>query len=305
LPGENPVGISAHHHDHNHPHDDQAEQGHGHSHAHPHEHEHSPGHHHGHDHEHLHVHPHTHEHTAQGSDHDHDHPQAPSGGQRTLDLHRAILDKNDRLAERNRGFFRARGVLVLDVLSSPGSGKTTFLRETIRALKKRLKTGVIVGDLATDNDAQRLREAGSPVVQITTGTVCHLEAEMVARAVKQLDLDGLELLIIENVGNLVCPAAYDLGEDLRIVLFSVTEGEDKPLKYPPIFQSADVVVISKSDLATACEFARDAALRNLQRAAPKARVFEVSAKTGQGMEAWLDFLVQQQQVRKASDPLSV
>jgi hydrogenase nickel incorporation protein HypB len=297
------VGISAHHHDHNHPHDDQAEHGHDHSHAHPHEHahehahshEHGPGHHHGHDHDHPHVHPHSHEHAAHSAADDY--PQAAGSGQRTLDLHRAILDKNDRLAERNRGFFRARGVLVLDVLSSPGSGKTTFLRETIRTLKKRLKTGVIVGDLATDNDAQRLREAGSPVVQITTGTVCHLEAEMVARAVKQLDLDGLELLIIENVGNLVCPAAYDLGEDLRIVLFSVTEGEDKPLKYPPIFQSADVVVISKSDLAQACEFARDAALLNVQRAAPKARVFEVSAKTGQGMQAWLDFLVQQEDSR--------
>jgi hydrogenase nickel incorporation protein HypB len=219
-------------------------------------------------------------------------------------VRRAILDKNDRLAERNRGFFRARGLLVLNFLSSPGSGKTTFIRESVRKLGPDLKTGVIVGDLATDNDAQRLRESGAPVVQITTGTVCHLEAEMVGRAIKQLDLAGLNLLIIENVGNLVCPASYDLGEDLRIVLLSVTEGEDKPLKYPPMFQSADVVVISKLDLAQACGYDRETALANIRRVAPKARVFETSAKTGQGLEEWREYLVQRQRERKASDSLS-
>ena len=261
LPGENPVGISAHHHEH----------GHGHGHAHDYS--------------------HTHSHEAIAGEH------------RTLEVRRAILDKNDRLAERNRGFFHARGLLVLNVLSSPGSGKTTFIRETVRSLGKRLKTGVIVGDLATDNDAQRLRESGAPVVQITTGTVCHLEAEMVANALKQLDLKGLELLVIENVGNLVCPASYDLGEDLRVVLLSVTEGEDKPLKYPPIFQSAGVAVISKMDLATACDYDRQAALANLRHLAPTARVFETSAKTGQGMEAWCDFLIQQHQKLETRNPL--
>src|SRR5262249_34567091 len=162
----------------------------------------------------------------------------------------------------------------LNVLSAPGSGKTTLLAQTIGSLKQKLKTGVIVGDLATDNDAQRLRSSGAPVVQITTGTMCHLEAEMVERAVKQLNLQGLQLLIIENVGNLVCPASYDLGEDLRVVLFSVTEGEDKPLKYPPMFQAADVVILSKMDLAAACEFNRESALANVRRLAPKARIFE-------------------------------
>jgi hydrogenase nickel incorporation protein HypB len=275
LPGENPAGISTHHHDHDHEH--------------------------GHDHGHDHPHSHTHSHGEAG--HTHSHGDAV-GQHRVLEVRQAILEKNDRLAERNRGFFHARGLLVLNVLSSPGSGKTTFIRETVRLLGKRLKTGVIVGDLATDNDAQRLRESGAPVVQITTGTVCHLEAEMVARALKQLDLKGLDLLIIENVGNLVCPASYDLGEDLRVVLLSVTEGEDKPLKYPPMFQSAGVAVVSKMDLATACDYNREAALANLRRLAPKAQVFETSAKTGQGMDAWCGFLIRQHQMLKTRDPLS-
>jgi hydrogenase nickel incorporation protein HypB len=219
-------------------------------------------------------------------------------------VRRSILDRNDRLAERNRGFFRGRGLLTLNVVSAPGSGKTALIRETIRRLGTRLKTGVIVGDLATDNDARRLREAAAPVVQITTGTVCHLEAEMVARAVQQLNLDGLGLLVIENVGNLVCPAAYDLGEDLRVVLLSVTDGEDKPLKYPPMFQSANVVMISKIDLAQACDFDREKALNNIRRLAPEARVFETSAKSGQGLDAWCDFLVQQQLQSTKRDPLS-
>ncbi len=280
LPGENPVGISAHHHDHDHDHGQSQ----------------------GHDHHHDHGHPHSHSHSHREAGHDHSHGDAV-GQHRVLEVRQAILEKNDRLAERNRGFFHARGLLVLNFLSSPGSGKTTFIRETIRSLGKRLKTGVIVGDLATDNDAQRLRESGAPVVQITTGTVCHLEAEMVANALKQLDLKGLDLLIIENVGNLICPASYDLGEDLRVVLLSVTEGEDKPLKYPPLFQSAGVAVVSKLDLATACDYNREAALANLRRLAPKAQVFETSAKTGQGMDAWCEFLIQQHKAIKARDPL--
>ena len=299
LPGENPVGISAHHHEHSHPHD------HKHGHGHERGHEHGPGsHHHGHDHDHphSHAHLHTHTHAHDEVEHEHEH-EAGVQERRTIDVRRAILDKNDRLAERNRGYFRARGLLVLNFLSSPGSGKTTFIREAVKTLQPEFKTGVIVGDLATDNDAQRLRESGAPVVQITTGTVCHLEAEMVGRAVKQLDLNGLDLLIIENVGNLVCPASYDLGEDLRIVLLSVTEGEDKPLKYPPMFQSADVVIISKIDLAQACNYDRQTALANIRRVAPKARVLETSAKTGQGMDAWREFVAQQHQERKARDPL--
>lgn len=258
----------------------------------------------GHFHPHDHSHHHCHEHGRdQPHDHDHHHHHADHEHGRTLQLHRSILEKNIRHAERNRGFFRARGLYVLNVLSSPGSGKTTFVTETIRALGNHLKTAVIVGDLATDNDAKRLRETGAPVVQINTGTVCHLEAEMIARATSQLALEGPGLLIIENVGNLVCPASYDLGEDLRVILLSVTEGEDKPLKYPPMFQSAGALIVSKMDLAGACEFRRDVALANLRGLAPAAPVFELSAKSGQGMEAWRDFLIEKCAGALAQSPI--
>jgi len=236
---------------------------------------------------------HTHEHEhGHGHGHDHPHEPPPGHGGQTVTLQRSLLEKNDRLAEQNRGFFRAKKLLVLNVVSSPGSGKTTFIRETAAQLAGRLRVGVIVGDLATDNDAARLRAAGIPVVQITTGTVCHLDAEMVARAAGQIDLDHLDVLVIENVGNLVCPADYDLGEDLRVVLLSVTEGEDKPLKYPPLFHSANVAVVTKSDMAAAAGFDRPLALFNLQRASHHARIFELSAKTGEGMQTWLDYLVE-------------
>jgi hydrogenase nickel incorporation protein HypB len=211
---------------------------------------------------------------------------------RSLTINQSILSKNDRLAERNRGYFLAKGLLVINILSSPGSGKTAFIERILTDLKDRLKTGVIVGDLETDNDARRLRNSGAPVVQITTGGVCHLEADMVLQASQQINLDSLNILIIENVGNLVCPAAYDLGEDLRIVLLSVTEGEDKPLKYPTMFKSADVVIVNKIDIAEAVGFDREQALTNIQKIAPEATIFEVSARTGVGMEAWYGYLEQ-------------
>jgi hydrogenase nickel incorporation protein HypB len=240
----------------------------------------------GEDHHHAHAGRHSHEH---GHAHEHPHEHVHE----TVAIQRSLLEKNDRLAERNRGFFRAKKLLVLNLLSSPGSGKTTLVEKTAAGLRGKLRLGVIVGDLATDNDAARLRSAGVPVVQITTGTVCHLEADMVARAAEKLDLDALDVLVIENVGNLVCPADYDLGEDLRVVLLSVTEGEDKPLKYPPIFHSANVALVTKCDLAAAAGFNREAALANVQRISHHAHVFELSAKTGEGMAAWLDFLTEQ------------
>jgi hydrogenase nickel incorporation protein HypB len=235
---------------------------------------------------HSHDHPHSHEHS-----HPHAHDHGPAQPPFKLDLNRSLLEKNDRQAERNRGFFRAKQLLVLNVVSAPGTGKTTLIRETARQLAGKLRVGVIAGDLATDNDAARLREANIPVVQITTGTVCHLDAGMVFKAAQQLDLNQLDLLIIENVGNLVCPADYDLGEDVRVVLLSTTEGEDKPLKYPPMFHSAHVAIVTKSDLAAAAGFNRDQALANLNRVSHHAEIFELSAKTGTGMKEWLDFLV--------------
>jgi len=229
---------------------------------------------------------------AHGHKHDAEAVDAHDGHQhRTVSVGRAILEKNDRLAEQNRGYFRAKKLLVLNVVSAPGSGKTTLIQRTAEALKGRLRVGVIVGDLATDNDAARLRAAGVPVVQINTGTVCHLDASMVGRALAKLDLDSLDVLIIENVGNLVCPADFDLGEALRVVLLSVTEGEDKPLKYPPLFHSAHAALITKTDLAEAAGFDGASARANLEQISHHARLFEVSARTGAGMDWWAEFLI--------------
>ena len=187
---------------------------------------------------------------------------------------------------------------VVNLLSSPGSGKTALLEQLAGRLQRRgdVAMAVVVGDLATDNDARRLAATGTPAVQITTGQACHLEAAMVQRAVDELEARGqplseLALLVIENVGNLVCPAAYDLGEGLRLVLLSVTEGEDKPLKYPAMFHSADVVLIAKSDLAEVVGFDRAAARAAVARVAPHARLLEVSARSGDGMEALLELLL--------------
>ncbi len=228
---------------------------------------------------------HSHQHDHHAHDHPHDH--------RTLAVNRSLMEKNERLADLNRKEFRRKKLLVLNVVSSPGSGKTTFIRETAVRLKERLRVGVIVGDLASDNDAARLRAAGIPVVQVTTGTVCHLDADMVSRAATRLDLGALDVLVIENVGNLVCPADYDLGEDLRVVLLSVTEGEDKPLKYPPMFHSAGAAIITKTDLAAAAGFDRHQALANLERVSHHAHIFELSAKTGEGMGDWIEFLARE------------
>ena len=238
-----------------------------------------------HPHDHTHDHDHSHPHV-----HPHEHEEPSDGPRRSLPVHQAILDKNDRLAERNRGYFMAKGLLVLNVLSSPGSGKTTFLERTAADLAGRLRLGVIVGDLETDNDARRLRKSGVPAVQITTGSVCHLDAEMVARAMERLPLDDLDVLVIENVGNLVCPASYDLGESLRVVLLSVTEGEDKPLKYPVMFKTAHVIAVNKMDIAEAVGYDRETALANIRRTAPGASILEVSSRTGQGMAQWYAYL---------------
>lgn len=243
-------------------------------------------------HAHDHPHPHHPPHEPAGHAAPADEAAAPEVS-RHLPILRSLLERNERFAERNRGFFRAKRLLVLNVLSAPGSGKTELIEKTAVALRPALRVGVIVGDLATDLDARRLRAAGIPVVQIATGTLCHLEAEMVGRAADSMDLDALDILAIENVGNLVCPASYDLGESLRVVLLSVTEGEDKPLKYPPLFHSAQAALITKLDLAGAVGFDRQHARSNLERVSHHARLFEVSARTGTGMDAWTAYLAEQ------------
>jgi len=207
---------------------------------------------------------------------------------RTVQVQKSLMTHNDGVAAENRMRFGSR--LVLNIVSSPGSGKTALMERTVRELANDLQVGVVVGDLETDNDAVRIHDAGAPSVQIVTGAVCHLEAEMVARAVDNLDVEGLDVVVIENVGNLVCPAAWDLGEDLRVTMLSVTEGEDKPLKYPRIFKDAHAVIVNKIDIAEVVGFDRAKALDSIAKVAPAATVFEVSAKTGEGMGDWLDWL---------------
>jgi hydrogenase nickel incorporation protein HypB len=207
-----------------------------------------------------------------------------------VDVRIPLLEKNDILAERNRGFFLGRGLVALNLVSSPGAGKTTLLERTLDEFGRETRCAVLVGDLETENDGRRLRRDHAPVAQITTGTTCHLDASMIARGVEALDLNGVKVLFIENVGNLVCPASFDLGEQVRVVLLSTTEGEDKPLKYPPIFKSAHVVLLTKIDVAGALGFDCAQAVENIRRIAPQAHVIQLSARTGEGFAAWVELL---------------
>jgi len=210
---------------------------------------------------------------------------------RIVEVRKNILKHNDEVARALRQRFEKAGVFVVSLVSSPGSGKTAFLEKTLTLLRERgFRPAALVGDLATNNDAARLARSQAPVKQITTGTLCHLEAAMVENSLEGWDLKDFDFLFIENVGNLVCPSSYDLGEDIRLVLLSVTEGEDKPLKYPTIFNSADLAVITKIDLAEAVEFNRAAARSNVQSVRPEMQLLEVSSKSGQGMENWLELL---------------
>jgi hydrogenase nickel incorporation protein HypB len=221
---------------------------------------------------------------------------------RIVELRQGILKKNDELARGLRERFTSSGVLVLNLVSSPGTGKTAFLERTLRLLRERgSRVAALVGDLETDNDARRLAASGAPVRQINTHGICHLEAEMVGKHLEGwdgVDLGQLDYLFIENVGNLVCPSSYDLGERIRVALLSVTEGEDKPLKYPTLFNSADAAVITKMDIAEAVGFEREAAVRNIRAIRPNIRIFETSAKSGAGMEDWLAYLAEEQATRR-------
>ena len=216
---------------------------------------------------------------------------------RIVELRRGILKKNDELAAGLRARFNTAGVLVLNLVSSPGTGKTAFLERTLRELLARgFRAAALVGDLETDNDARRLAASGAPVRQINTHGICHLDAEMIGKGLADgslPELSALDYLFIENVGNLVCPSSYDLGERIRVALLSVTEGEDKPLKYPTLFNSADAAVITKMDIAEPCGFDRELALKNINEIRPGIRIFETSAKTGVGMDTWLEFLSKQ------------
>jgi hydrogenase nickel incorporation protein HypB len=221
---------------------------------------------------------------------------------RIVELRQGILKKNDELARGLRERFTSSGVLVLNLVSSPGTGKTAFLERTLRQLRERgARVAALVGDLETDNDARRLAASGAPVRQINTHGICHLEAEMVGKHLEGWDgveLARLDYLFIENVGNLVCPSSYDLGERIRVALLSVTEGEDKPLKYPTLFNSADAAVITKMDIAEAVGFDREAAIQNIRAIRPNIRIFETSAKTGSGTENWLAWLAEERGCRQ-------
>lgn len=219
---------------------------------------------------------------------------------RLLEIRKNVLKQNDVLARALRNRFHAQSTFVVSLVSSPGTGKTTLLERTLTFFKQQYRVAALVGDLATENDAQRLARSGAPVRQITTGTVCHLEAAMVEQALQGWDVGLIDLLFIENVGNLVCPASYDLGEDLRLVMLSVTEGEDKPLKYPTIFNSADAAIVTKCDLAAAVEFDELTAVANIRGVRPEMPVFLVSAKNGEGMDNYLQFVTEKMH-RKRND----
>lgn len=220
---------------------------------------------------------------------------------KVVQIEQSVLRKNDSLAAALRARFAASGTLVVNLLSSPGSGKTTLLEETLSRLAPRLRVGALVGDQATDNDARRLARSGAPVRQITTAAECRLDADMVGKALDGWDSGPLDVLFIENVGNLICPAEYDLGEDLRAVLFSVTEGEDKPLKYPLAFNTAQVALVTKIDIADAIGYDRAAANRSMREVNPSLAVLEVSARTGAGMERWTD-VIEERLAQKAGEP---
>lgn len=250
-------------------------------HAHPHTGEHGHDSANGHNHDHAHGHPH---------DHPHGHPHDHAHATRTVIVEQRILAANDADAERNRQWLTDRGIVALNLVSSPGTGKTLLLERTLDMLRGDVGCAVITGDLRTDNDARRLMGRGAPVRQIETHDACHLSAAQVGELLPEVASDGVRLLFIENVGNLVCPAAFDLGEHFKIALLSTTEGEDKPVKYPTLFSQAPVVVLTKIDLAPHLDWDAAACRANLRKVRPGVFVFEVSARTGTGMEAWIGYL---------------
>jgi hydrogenase nickel incorporation protein HypB len=240
-----------------------------------------------------------------GSRHSHPHAHNGSGdtgiatrksGTREIKVARRVLDVNEKMAEGNRKIFADNGIFVLNVMSSPGSGKTTTLEKTLVRIASQIKSAVIVGDICTANDADRLAVSGVPVIQINTdefGGDCHLAAHVIEKALGGLALDNIDLLIVENVGNLVCPAEFDIGEDSRVVVLSVTEGEDKPAKYPLMFRKCEVALLNKVDLLPYLDYDKDKAIDYIHQVHPDMPIFEISAKTEEGFEPWLEWLVAQ------------
>jgi len=287
------------HHDgeHTHHQDPQLYQSHEHVHADGtrHSHAHDRGHRHHHDgyHEHEHVHADGTRHSHSHGDHDHVHEHQNRAPDAVVELEARILAKNDASAAKNRAWFAGREILALNLVSSPGAGKTTLLERTIRDLKVELKLYVIEGDQATVNDGERIRAAGAPAVQVNTGTGCHLDADMVARGLAELKPALGSVVMIENVGNLVCPAMFDLGERAKVVIFSVTEGEDKPLKYPDMFRAAEIMILNKTDLLPHVDFDVTRAIANAREVNPEIVILQVSARSGEGLADWYDWLRQQ------------
>jgi hydrogenase nickel incorporation protein HypB len=252
-----------------------------------HGHVHDPGHEDDHSHDHSHGHDSGHSH---GHDAGHVHVQDQAADDRTVVLQQKVLAKNDQLAQRNREWLRARGVLAVNLMSSPGAGKTTLLERTARELAGKLSISVIEGDQETALDGERIQAAGAAVVQINTGAGCHLDAAMVAEGLRALDPPGGSIVVIENVGNLVCPALFDLGEEARVVISSVTEGADKPVKYPNMFRQADLVLLNKTDLLPYVDFDAQRHASDLRKISPGAMMVALSATTGEGIQAWYDWL---------------
>lgn len=263
-----------------------------HSHTHSHEHDHH-GEHHTHEHDHHHSHDHgdyTHTHE---NDHNHSHTDHNHSHGKEIAIEQDILGKNNLLAERNRGYFEAKNILALNLVSSPGSGKTSLLERTIKDLGKEIQFYVIEGDQQTMNDANRIDEAGAPVIQINTGNGCHLDSEMINKAVKELNVKENAVLVIENVGNLVCPSLFDLGEAARVVVISTTEGEDKPIKYPTMFETSDICIINKTDLLPYVDFDMEKCKAYAMQVNHHLKFFELSVKTGEGMDNWYKWLNEQ------------
>jgi hydrogenase nickel incorporation protein HypB len=240
-----------------------------------------------HKHHHKHHGDHSHEH-SHGHSHDHSHDHEESKG-KVIDVNKDLLHENNLIAERNRGFFEGKHIVCLNLVSSPGSGKTTILEKTIGALTGKISSFVIEGDQQSMIDAERIQKTGAPAIQINTGLGCHLDANMVNRALKNFEVTDHSIVFIENVGNLVCPALFDLGETKRVLIISVTEGDDKPLKYPNMFHSAHLCLINKTDLLPYVDFNVEKAIQNALRINPGLQFIQLSAKSGEGMEPWLEW----------------